>query len=303
MEAYRYVRAAAASEKTDCLVAVGGGRVTDIAKLLSTGFPDAGTLTEQIETGAPIERRVPVVAVPTTAGSGSEATPFTVIYVNRNKKLVDHPSLRPDAAVMDPDLLQHLPPKVVASSGLDAVCQSIESLLSRMSTRASSTFATRRLEIAHRHLPAAFDGDRAALALLCEAAHLADWAIAITRTTALHALSYTLTERYGLAHGHAVALYMARYLAEFGRQRERNCLLSLWSAAYDNVLGVLGCAAPAEVSFRWASYLHRIGLPATLAECALQSEVRIAAAGNVDPARLSNAPFALDTDSLVHLIA
>lgn len=228
LEDYDTLHAEIGREGVDGLVAIGGGRVLDMAKLLSTGLPGAAEISRRLDAGEAIARRLPLVAVPTTAGSGSEATPFAVAYANGRKSSVDHPSLLPDAAIIDPSVLAGLPRAVVATAGLDALCHCIESLLSRRATPASRALARRGLKLGLANLAAAAAGRRAALARMSLTAHLAGRAIALTRTTIPHALSYPLTSRYGLAHGLAVSLSMATYLRLFGQRLATEPRLGDW---------------------------------------------------------------------------
>jgi alcohol dehydrogenase class IV len=303
LEDYDTLHAEIGRDGVDGLVAIGGGRVLDMAKLLSTGLPDAAEISRRLDAGEAIARGLPLVAVPTTAGSGSEATPFAVAYANGRKSSVDHPSLLPDAAIIDPSVLAGLPRAVVATAGLDALCHCIESLLSRRATPASRALARRGLRLGLANLEAAVAGRRAALARMSLTAHLAGRAIALTRTTIPHALSYPLTSRYGLAHGLAVSLSMATYLRLFGQRLATEPRLGDWAEAYGFVLASLGCASENTVAPAWTRLVGGLGLPATLAECGLGPDARHEAAGAVDTARLNNAPLALGTDDLAALFA
>ena len=154
-----------------------------------------------------------MIAIPTTAGTGSEATHFAVVYVDGEKYSLAHPYLVPAYAVIDPLLTYSLPAGVTAASGLDAFCQAIESIWAVGATDVSHTFATEAARLAVQHLRAAVQNPTdTARAGMCRAAHLSGKAINISKTTAPHALSYVLTAEYGLAHGVAVALTLAPML-------------------------------------------------------------------------------------------
>ena len=110
--------------KPDLLIVVGGGSAMDVAKLTNwfasgEGVVDAFLAGESSEVGC----RLPLVAIPTTAGSGAEATHFAVVYVDGFKKSAAHVSLRPAVAIVDPQLTAQLPESITAHSGLDALCQ------------------------------------------------------------------------------------------------------------------------------------------------------------------------------------
>ncbi|MCC7500672.1 phosphonoacetaldehyde reductase [Candidatus Nomurabacteria bacterium] len=176
----------------DLVVAVGGGHVLDAAKAINA-----------------MGNRVPLVAVPTTGGSGAEATPFAVIYKAGVKTSLDGPEVLPTYAIIDPLLIASTPRTAAIASGLDALCQALESLWAKGATNESRGYATEALELVVPTLKTAVDTrDPAALDSLARGAHCAGKAIAISKTTAAHALSYGLTYRFGIPHGIAAALLM-----------------------------------------------------------------------------------------------
>ena len=198
----------------DAILAVGGGSVLDMAKLIGIcavhDVPARQLVTGQV----PIEHpALPLIAVPTTAGSGSEATHFAVIYVDGHKYSVADPSLRPSVAIVDSALCDSLPPSVTAVSGLDTFCQAVESYWSVQSTEATRRDAARAIGLVLEFLARAVRRpDPLARERMSEAAHLAGRAIDVTKTTAAHAISYTMTSRFGIPHGHAVALTLGELL-------------------------------------------------------------------------------------------
>lgn len=183
----------------DMVVAVGGGHVMDIAKAVNF-------LTE----------RKPLVAIPTTAGSGAEATPFAVVYKDGVKTSLEDPMMLPAYAIVDPALGASVSREVALASGLDALCQAVESLWARGATEESRAYATEALALVWPNLAQAVEGDAQARAHLMRGAHLAGKAIAISKTTACHALSYGLTSRFSVPHGLAVALTMPAMMRRNG---------------------------------------------------------------------------------------
>lgn len=194
-----------AEEACDLIVAFGGGATMDAAKLIGLRASNRKPILQLLD-ASNSPNRIPLIAVPTTAGTGSESTHFAVLYVDRIKHSVADPSLRPVLAIVDPDLTHSAPTRVAAAAGLDALCQSIESLWSLKANEASVAYARVALDLAARSLPAAvLERDREAQQDMCAAAHLAGHAIDISFTTASHALSYRLTSEYQIPHGIAVA--------------------------------------------------------------------------------------------------
>jgi alcohol dehydrogenase len=176
---------------SDLVLAVGGGHVMDIAKAANARATQA-----------------PLVAVPTTAGSGAESTPFAVAYQNGIKLSLEGPEFLPSYAIVDPLLAASTPRIPMLASALDALCQATESLWSVRATEESKKYAAEAQSLVWQNIVPALQGDRAALGELARGAHLAGKAIAISKTTACHAFSYGLTARFGVPHGIAVAIFL-----------------------------------------------------------------------------------------------
>ncbi len=242
----------------DLVVAVGGGHVMDVAKAVNF-----------------LTNKKPLVAVPTTAGSGAEATPFAVVYKDGVKTSLEDAAVLPTYAIVDPGLGQSVARGVSLASGLDALCQAIESLWARGGTDDSRGHATEALELAWRNLKRAVEGDAEARAKLMEGAHLAGKAIAISKTTACHALSYGLTSRFGVPHGLAVAYTMPALINHNGVALPHG----ITSEVFKNLL------------------LVELGPPSLQSFGATEADVPALAAG-VDPERLGNNPVPLSPDDI-----
>lgn len=192
--------------RTDLLLAIGGGSAIDVAKGVLDRFLAEGGVQSPL-----------LAAIPTTAGTGSEATRFSVLYKDGKKLSLDRPELRPSLVVLDPALTTSLPPYTTACSGLDAIAQAIEALWAVHSTPDSDAFAQEALTLLLPAIQAAVKtGNDFARACMLRGANLAGRAIDITRTTAAHAFSYAFTTAHGIPHGHAVWLSLpavARYNA------------------------------------------------------------------------------------------
>lgn len=206
------------------IIAIGGGSVIDLAK---------GIL---FETSVLQKRKKTFfIALPTTSGSGSEATQFAVYYTNKEKKSIDHQFLLPDVSILDVNLTLSLTNRQIAISGMDALSQAIESIWNIYATEESRKFSAEAIKILLYALPK-IEKDRKSLPLhenLLHAAHLSGKAINITRTTGPHAMSYYLTANYQIPHGQAVALFLPVFLAYNSKVTNANC------AHPDGVLAVL----------------------------------------------------------------
>ena len=205
------------ASEPDGVLAIGGGAVLDIAKAtaLFAAQHDPHEIAPRQDWGP---SGLEITAVPTTAGSGSEATPFAVMYVGDEKHSLAHPSLLPTRVVLDPSLIRSVPWQVAAAAGLDVVAHCVESMWSTRSTDATIERAAKTLGAAAANLVASRHQEPAQR-VMQQAAYAAGTCIAVTRTTAAHALSYHLTIHHGVAHGHAVALTLGQVL-DFNAQVE-----------------------------------------------------------------------------------
>lgn len=174
--------------KIDAYIAVGGGTVIDTTKLL-----------RGLEGVLP-----PFLAIPTTAGTGAEATRFAVYYDHGKKMSADDVRYLPTDALLIPEFVNTQSPYQQAATNFDAYAQAVESLWAKGATDESKAYATQALELmAAGNWP--------------EASYWAGRAIDISRTTAAHAFSYYLTAHYGIPHGHAVYMVFEYICRNNGR--------------------------------------------------------------------------------------
>ena len=189
-------------EGCDGLVSVGGGSSIDTAKAIKARL-NAQTEDDIIHGRLAMTVSCPHIAIPGTAGTGSEATQFAVAYVNGKKVSLNHEELKPDGVVLDASLLDSLPVYHRKSCALDALAQGIESYWSRGADDDSRVHAFLAVIGVLDNLKAYIAGDPHAADEMLDASFQSGKAIQMTRTTAAHAMSYMLTKRLGLAHGHA----------------------------------------------------------------------------------------------------
>jgi alcohol dehydrogenase class IV len=129
-------------EKCDSMIAIGGGSAIDIAKLINIGAAHKWPLIDYLRGNRKIQNKgKPFIAIPTTAGSGSEATHFAVVYVKGVKHSLGHKYLLPDVAIIDPQFTFSMPPRLTAVTGMDALSQAIESYWCIHSTEESKRYA------------------------------------------------------------------------------------------------------------------------------------------------------------------
>ncbi|MCR5229811.1 MAG: phosphonoacetaldehyde reductase [Solobacterium sp.] len=192
-------------EHCDGLISVGGGSSIDTAKAIKARL-NAKDEDAVISSRMDGSVSCPHIAVPGTAGTGSEATQIAVAYVDGSKVSLNHSSLRPDGVILDASLLDSLPLYHKKSCALDALSQGIESYWSCGSNEDSKVHAYLAIIGVLDNLKAYLEGDPHAAEEMLDASYQSGKAIQITRTTAAHAMSYMLTKKMGLAHGHACFL-------------------------------------------------------------------------------------------------
>jgi alcohol dehydrogenase class IV len=254
----------------DLVVAVGGGSVLDLAKAVRTIGPTRGDALPVLLGEKPPEHGgPPLLAVPTTAGTGSEATRYAVFTVNGEKRPIGHPALIPEHVILDPELTYSLPPAVTASTGLDALAQAMESMWSTRSTDASYADAREALRLAWTHLSAAVhDPDPASRTAMCAAAYHSGRAIDVSATTAPHALSFHLTTVYGVPHGHAVALTLGPVLVYNAGVTDDDCADPRGPdhvrRVISDVLDILGVDTPQTARAALFDLVATLGLEPTL---------------------------------------
>ena len=188
------------------VIAIGGGSVLDMGKLLRYFLTHDG----EVLSGRylPNGRNIPLIAIPTTAGTGAEATHFAVLYDESGKKhsIADW-SILPDYAVVYPPLTYGQSPYVTACTGIDALAQAIESYWNRNATDESDIYSEKAMNLIYPSLPLAVNNSTKEVRdRMAEGAYWAGRAINITKTTAPHAFSYPFTSHYEIPHGHAVSI-------------------------------------------------------------------------------------------------
>ena len=222
-------------EHCDFIASIGGGSAIDTAKcvnMLESG--DSVALRDS--------PRAKHLAIPTTAGTGSESTSIAVMYKEGIKQSIAHSGIIPDYAILDSDLLATLPMYHKKSALLDALCQSIESLWAKGKTQYSTPYAMGAIRIIQEDADGYISGSPGCSQRILNAANLSGNAISISKTTAAHAMSYKLSTMIGLAHGHAVAL----------------CLLYVWAHFLESG-GIAGVQTVIRYD-EFTSMLARIGL-------------------------------------------
>lgn len=181
--------------RPDVIVAIGGGSCIDMAKLIRHYAAERGY-------------RIPLLAIPTTAGTGAEATRFAVVYKNGKKCSVEADDIQPDAVILYPPFTFNNDAYLTACTGFDALAQAIEAFWNPNATVESDNYALLAIAHIHHRLPLCVRNPEVQYLReeLLLGSYYAGLAINITKTTAPHAFSYAFTTHCGYPHGHAVAI-------------------------------------------------------------------------------------------------
>ena len=196
--------------RAEVVVAFGGGSPMDAAKGIAVVASLGGTAYDYFYPYVVEKEVLPVVALPTTAGTGSEVTRYAVITDTRtNKKtvIVGYPII-PRAALLDPEVLKHMPPQLTAWTGFDALSHAVEAFLSKKSTPLVDIYAKEAVRIIFNHLPEAVRGSENDREKVFFASLLAGLAINDAGTILVHGLGYYLTTHHNVHHGLANALIL-----------------------------------------------------------------------------------------------
>lgn len=282
----------------DTIVVVGGGSAMDVAKcikLFSNMDENENFLEQRI-----IPNNMHLIAVPTTAGTGSEATRFAVIYYNDEKQSITHETAIPEAVLMDPAVLETLPEYQRKVTMLDAFCHSIESFWSVNSTDESREYSKKALRLIMEHYPLYLKNEKSGNAAMLRAANIAGKAINITQTTAGHAMCYKLTSLYGIAHGHAAALcvsvlwpYMVEHTDMCVDPRGKEYLKD----TLDEIAGAMGFTRGKEAARYFKEFVEKLELKKPQPD---NSDYEVLK-DSVNPVRLKNHPIKLTDEAISEL--
>ena len=288
----------------DTILAVGGGSAIDVAKCIKLAVlakeGNDAIIPPLVSQRLPIDgAKIPFIAIPTTAGTGSESTHNAVMYYEGAKQTVTNDGVLPDYAVLEPSVLKTLLLYQKKCTMMDALCQGIESWWSVNSTEESYEYSRKTVELIMANWRKyIFENDDEAAAQIMLAANFGGRAINITQTTAPHAMSYKITSMYGLPHGHAVAVclpevwqYMTNHLNEVKDARGSRYLEKVFvdialSMGYDMI-------RVAIAQFRQMMHDMEMGYPKS---DNLAVDLKVLTE-SVNPIRLKNNPISINAET------
>lgn len=288
-------------EQCDGIMAVGGGSAIDVAKCIKLYSNCSGDGTDGSWLKAEIvPNNIPFIAMPTTAGTGSEATRYAVIYYNDAKQSVTSESFIPKTVLMDPNALKTLPLYQKKATMMDALCHAIESFWSVNSTDKSKEYSKAAIKGVLDNMNGYLANTEEGNAGMLQAAHTAGKAINITQTTAGHAMCYKVTSLFRSAHGHA-AILCDRVLFPWMVENTNKCIdprgEDYLRQTLDEIGEAMGCENARDGADKLKSIFDSLELEVPIATVE-QFEIL---KNSVNPVRLKNHPIALDIDTIDEL--
>lgn len=251
-------RGAAACRAAQCdwVIGVGGGSAMDVAKAIALLVRNPGACADYFSSQRRARPALPIVAVPTTAGTGSEVTPYAVLVDAQahSKRTIRGRDLFPRAAFLDPEATTGMAPSITAATGLDALSQAMEGMLSKQSTPIGDALALEACRLIAQWLPRAVcqGGDLDARGAMLHAAMLSGCIIAQSGTTLVHGMGYYFTLEFGLPHGLANALLLSPVFEMNARHEPEKV------AALATALGHPAAPTPAEAAAAIRKALHSL---------------------------------------------
>lgn len=280
----------------DSIVSLGGGSAMDVAKCVKLFLPMDDK--EDYLTQKHVYINLKHIAIPTTAGTGSESTRFIVFYKDGIKQSIADDMVLPDVAILEKDFLKSLPLNQKTATMFDALSQAIESMWSVNSTHKSTEYSEKAIKLILNNYQKYLANDESVMQDMMLASNLAGKAINITQTTAAHAMSYKITSHFGIPHGHAVALvlpFVWKYLDDNcdktfdvrGKEHLRKVL--------NNINELFGFENTDDSINKYVSIMHEFKM---INKLDYDAQLLDNFANSVNPIRLRNFPVALDKDTI-----
>ena len=264
-----------AADRPDLIVGLGGGSVMDAAKLASILIGADYTLRDLLSDATRAQKQVKSVMVPTTCGTGSEATCNAIVAIpeEESKKGIVNNCMISDYVILDVQMIAKLPPKIIAATGVDALAHCVECYTSKKATMLSDPYAKEGARKIFHNIRRAFStaGDLAAKQEMLLGAYYGGIAITGSGTTAVHALSYPLGGKYHIAHGVSNAILFA-HVMEFNKDACAERLAELCDAVFPELEGKSVEEKADYIIAEIAAIVRDTEIPTSLEEFGVQPE-------------------------------
>jgi alcohol dehydrogenase class IV len=284
-------------EKCYFIIGVGGGSVMDTAKAISILVTQKNNIKEIIKNESSLEeRKIPLIMIPTTAGSGSESTHFSSVYIDKIKYSLTHDSMIPDYAILDPTFTENLPACITAYTGMDALCQAVESFWSIKSTEESKFYSKQAIDLILPNIIRVVNNpDKKARGKMLKGSNLSGKAINIAETTAAHAVSYPITSYFNIPHGHAVALTLPHFIVfncdvKLKNLKDKRGLIFV-KDKLNELLNIIKVRTPSEAREKFLNIMGKIKLETDLLKLGIDNDgIEIIVKNGFNSQRMKNNP-------------
>lgn len=259
----------------DLVIGVGGGSVMDAAKLASLVIGAEYGVRDLLKDATIAKKYIKSLMIPTTCGTGSEATCNSIVAIpeEQSKQGIVNNCMIPDYVILDAEMIKKLPPKIIASTGVDALAHVVECFTSKKATILSDTYAKEgAVKIFHNIREAYADGNNMeAKTEMLIGAYYGGIAITGSGTTAVHALSYPLGGKYHIPHGVSNAILFA-HVMEFNKDGCADRLATLCDAVYPEKFALSVDEKADYIIFEIKDIVKKVNIPTNLEELGVKKE-------------------------------
>lgn len=288
------------NNRFDLILCFGGGKTIDYAKhFISVKFLKTNKyqIKQQLIKKIRVKKKFKFIVIPSTAGSGSEATQFAVTYIGGKKYSIENKILLPDHFILDPKVSYQCSKVQKISSALDALCQGIESHWSKKSTHATRKISSKSINLIWNNIfNAILNNNFKAHKNLVIGSNLAGKAINQTKTTATHALSYFISKKYSIPHGISVALTLPAFIDFYCKKKNRNLDRTL-----DLLTKIIGVEKN-KISKKIIERMELIGIELSLSKFKVKKTHIKKISDSIDPVRLMNNPIDLSRKDIIQIV-
>ena len=260
----------------EALIAFGGGSVMDCAKAIGARVVRPRAELSKMAGLIKVRRRLPLlIAIPTTAGTGSETTVASVIVdsATHRKYVINDFCLIPHYALLDPAVTVGLPPHLTATTGMDALTHAVEAYIGRARTKSTRAAAEEAVRLIFGNIERAYKNgeDISARAAMLRASYLAGLAFTKSYVGYVHAVAHTLGGKYGIAHGYANAVLLPKVLRAYGKHAQKPLAELARAVGISDSAADDKCAAEAIIS-HIEGMNERMGIPRSL-DCIVREDI------------------------------
>ena len=295
------------------VIAAGGGNVLDVGKSIAILAKNNGSLIDSLEKRNNLDQEgLPLIAIPTTSGTGSEVTPWATVWQptgdgGAEKRSLSSPLIFPKIALLDPELTLTLSPYYTATTGMDALSQAIESFWSINSSLLSDIHAREAITTANQNLEKAVTNPDNVIyrERMMRAALEAGRAFSQTKTTIVHSVSYPMTSYFNVPHGLACGLTLASFFEYNSQVTDSDCQDARGSEfvkrRIHEIARILGTSSPEEGGQRIRDLMTRVKLPTRLKEAGVD-DIEVVVEKGFHPDRAINNPRKVTKRTLTEIL-